>query len=133
MVFKFFAGAMVWNVCGIIHRNFRRKVYKLSLSLAETCPNRNGTCGYGGCIFYGESGAGDFAARRSADVQEQIAQAKKRIEQKTNAKKFIAYFQSFTNTYLPCDVMRRAFTQAAQSMKSARYPSPPGRIAWRRM
>lgn len=71
---------------------------KLSLSSGCSCPNRDGTLGYGGCSFCSAGGSGDFAAA-FAPIDEQLAEAKARIRRKTDAKKFIAYFQSFTNTY----------------------------------
>lgn len=81
-----------------LRRTFGEKVYKLSLSSGCTCPNRDGTIGTGGCSFCSEGGSGEFAAA-PAPVPEQIAEAKKRIGAKTDAKKFIAYFQAYTNTY----------------------------------
>nr|MCR4589030.1 TIGR01212 family radical SAM protein [Lachnospiraceae bacterium] len=77
---------------------FGEKVYRLSLSSGCSCPNRDGTIGYGGCTFCSEGGSGEFAASFQP-VAEQIEEAKTRIEKKTSARKYIAYFQSFTNTY----------------------------------
>ena len=77
---------------------FGGKVYKLSLSSGCTCPNRYGRAGTGGCTFCSEGGSGEFAAGY-APITEQIEEAKKRIASKTDAGMFIAYFQSFTNTY----------------------------------
>ena len=77
---------------------YGEKVYKLSLSAGCTCPNRDGTVGVGGCAFCSAGGSGDFAAG-PAPLEEQIAEARARIARKTDARKFIAYFQSFTNTY----------------------------------
>ncbi|MCR4999344.1 MAG: TIGR01212 family radical SAM protein [Lachnospiraceae bacterium] len=76
------------------------KVYKLSLDAGCTCPNRDGTISTGGCIFCSEGGSGDFA-ERGADMAAQIARAKERIQAKMpeGEGKYIAYFQSFTNTY----------------------------------
>ena len=71
---------------------------KLSLSSGCSCPNRDGTLGYGGCSFCSAGGSGDFAAA-FAPIGQQLEEAKARIRRKTDAKKFIAYFQSFTNTY----------------------------------
>ena len=81
-----------------LKREYGEKVYKLSLSSGCTCPNRDGTLGYGGCTFCSVKGSGDFAADRKP-VGEQIEEAKARIRKKTSAEKFIAYFQAFTNTY----------------------------------
>ena len=77
---------------------FGEKVYKLSLSSGCTCPNRDGTIGYGGCTFCSEGGSGEFASA-PAPVDEQIEEAKKLIMAKSDARRFIAYFQSYTNTY----------------------------------
>ncbi|MCR4806956.1 MAG: TIGR01212 family radical SAM protein [Lachnospiraceae bacterium] len=77
---------------------FGEKVYKLSLSSGCTCPNRDGTIGYGGCTFCSEGGSGEFASA-PAPVNKQIEEAKKLIMAKSDARRFIAYFQSYTNTY----------------------------------
>ena len=77
---------------------YGEKVYRLSLSSGCSCPNRDGTIGYGGCTFCSEGGSGEFAAS-CAPVREQLEAAKERIRGKTDAGKFIAYFQSFSNTY----------------------------------
>ncbi len=91
---------------------YGEKVYKLALSAVTTCPNRDGRLGTRGCLFCGEEGAGSFAEPRAADVSEQIERAKRRIAKKTDARLFIAYFQSFTNTYAPIDYLERVFTEA---------------------
>ena len=77
---------------------YGEKIYKLSLCSGCICPNRDGTVGTGGCTFCSEGGSGEFAAS-PGPLSEQIIDAKKRISAKTDAKRFIAYFQSFTNTY----------------------------------
>lgn len=82
----------------VLQEQYGEKVYKLSLSSGCSCPNRDGTLGYGGCSFCSAGGSGDFAAA-FAPIGQQLEEAKARIRQKTDAKKFIAYFQSFTNTY----------------------------------
>ena len=93
---------------------FGEKVYRLSLSGGMTCPNRDGTLSYGGCAFCSEGGSGDFAADALLPVSEQIQQAKTRIQKKTDCKKFIAYFQSFTNTYAPVDRLQQLFSAAME-------------------
>ena len=82
----------------VLQAQYGEKVYKLSLSSGCSCPNRDGTLGYGGCTFCSEGGSGDFATP-FAPIETQLAAAKQRIARKTDAKKFIAYFQSYTNTY----------------------------------
>ncbi len=80
---------------------FGEKVYKLPISLPLTCPNRNGTCGYGGCIYCSEEGGSHENLENTLSITEQININKEYIGSRYGAKKFIAYFQSFTNTYLP--------------------------------
>ena len=93
-------------------RTFGEKVYKLALDGGMTCPNRDGNLGTGGCIFCSEGGSGDFAASSLLSVNEQIEEAKKAILQKTDCRKFIAYFQSYSNTYAPVNILREKFTAA---------------------
>ena len=95
-----------------LKKQFGTKVYKLALSAATTCPNRDGTVGKGGCIFCGEDGSGSFASPVTMSITEQIETAKAKIKSKTNANKFIAYFQSFTGTYAPIDYLERVFFEA---------------------
>ena len=82
----------------VLLKQYGEKVYKLSLSSGCTCPNRDGTLGVGGCTFCSEGGSGDFAAA-CAPIEAQLEEAKARIRRKTDARRFIAYFQSYTNTY----------------------------------
>ena len=84
-----------------LKQTFGEKVYRLSLNGGMTCPNRDGTLGNHGCIFCSAGGSGDFAAAPDLSVHAQILSAKKRIQAKTGCKKFIAYFQAYTNTYAP--------------------------------
>ena len=91
---------------------FGEKVYRLSLNGGMSCPNRDGSLGIGGCIFCSEGGSGDFASDYDNSISAQIASAKERIVKKTNCKKFIAYFQAYTNTYAPVSYLRRIFTEA---------------------
>ncbi|WP_033154357.1 TIGR01212 family radical SAM protein [Pseudobutyrivibrio ruminis] len=88
-----------------LKEKYNTKVYKLSLSSGCSCPNRDGKLSTGGCIFCSEGGSGDFASSYNTDIEQQIIQAKSRVDQKISNKipeserKYIAYFQSFTNTY----------------------------------
>ena len=79
---------------------FGCKVYKLAIDAGFTCPNRDGTAGLGGCSFCSAAGGGDFA-EAGCNIQMQLEQAKKRVAFKNKGGKYIAYFQSFTNTYAP--------------------------------
>lgn len=87
------------------------KVYKLSLDGGFTCPNRDGTVSTGGCIFCSSLGGGEFAERGN-NISEQLERAKRRVEDKIKDGKYIAYFQSFTNTYAPYDRLKSIFYEA---------------------
>lgn len=90
---------------------FGCKVYKLAIDGGFTCPNRDGTLGTGGCIFCSEQGGGEFA-EKGCDILLQLEKAKKRVENKTNSGKYIAYFQAFTNTYADYDTLKRIYYEA---------------------
>lgn len=87
------------------------KVYKLSLDGGFTCPNRDGSISTGGCIFCSALGGGEFA-QKGSDIPSQLELAKKRVQAKLKQGKYIAYFQSFTNTYGPYDRLKELFYQA---------------------
>ena len=86
------------------------KVYKLSIDAGFTCPNRDGTLGTGGCIFCGADGGSAFAAR-AGSIADQLQEAKKKVAFK-GGEKFVAYFQSFTNTYAPVEHLEACYRQA---------------------
>ena len=90
---------------------FGCKVYKLSIDGGFSCPNRDGRVGTGGCIFCNETGSGDFAAH-CGSITQQLQDAKKWVEKKNKGGKYIAYFQSFTNTYAPAEILRRRYLEA---------------------
>lgn len=91
---------------------FGEKVYKISLNGGMTCPNRDGTLSDKGCIFCSRGGSGEFSASDSLSITEQIEESKQKIAAKTDCKKFIAYFQPFTNTYASVSYLREIFTEA---------------------
>ena len=114
-----------------LKNTFGEKVYKLSLDAGMTCPNRDGHVGRGGCAFCSAGGSGDFACGQKEsgknpeedayhlrfrcspdDIHEQIDRAKEQVASKTNCRKFIAYFQAFTNTYAPIEYLRSIFSAA---------------------
>lgn len=95
-----------------LKEQFHEKVYKLALDGGMTCPNRDGTLGRNGCIFCSGGGSGEFAGDRKLSITEQLNQQKKQIEKKFPARKFIAYFQAFTNTYAPMEKLEALFTEA---------------------
>lgn len=95
-----------------LKEKFGCKVYKISLDCGFTCPNRDGTLGYGGCIFCSEGGSGDFAESRSMSVTEQIESGKEKVKNKIKSGKYIAYFQAFTNTYADINTLEKLYTEA---------------------
>ncbi len=99
-----------------MRRRFGTKVYRLALQSGCTCPNRDGTIGTGGCTFCSEGGSGEFAAS-PAPVAEQIAAARRRVDPKIPAsipaedRRYIAYFQSYTNTYGDPEELRALYAE----------------------
>ena len=92
-------------------QKFGCKVYKLSLDGGFTCPNRDGTKSFGGCIFCSASGSGDFA-KSGTDILKQLEEAKALVESKNKSGKYIAYFQAFTNTYASPEILREKYLTA---------------------
>lgn len=97
-----------------LRQRYGEKVYKLPVSLPVTCPNRDGNCGKGGCVFCGEIGAGYENLPASMTVEMQIAANRIHIAAKYKAKKFIPYFQNFSNTYLPIPQLEQYIHEACQ-------------------
>ena len=91
---------------------FGDKVYKISLNAGFSCPNRDGKIDTKGCIFCSKGGSGDFAESKNLSITEQIENGKRRVEKKISSGKYIAYFQAFTNTYAPVEVLREKFYEA---------------------
>lgn len=97
---------------------FGEKVYKISLETGMTCPNRDGTLDNRGCIFCSGKGSGDFAAPLADSITRQIdAGIRGLSSRKKVGDKFIAYFQSFTNTYAPISVLRDMYEEALRHPK----------------
>ncbi len=97
-------------ISDVLKEQYGEKIYRLALSSGCTCPNRDGTVGTGGCTFCSEGGSGEFASA-PAPVAEQIEKAKALVRGKTAGQHFIAYFQSFTNTYGDMDRLRRLYEE----------------------
>lgn len=95
-----------------LREKFKCKVYKIPLDAGFSCPNRDGTVSFGGCIFCGESGSGDFAGDRLLSIHEQFDAIKKIMNKKWKNGKYIAYFQAYTNTYAPIEVLRQKYSEA---------------------
>ena len=95
-----------------LKNTFGEKVYKLSLDIGTTCPNRDGTLDTRGCIFC-HKGSSHFAAAKG-NISEKLQKAKERVIGKTKANKFIGYFQSFTNTYAPVSYLEPIFREVIE-------------------
>ena len=95
-----------------LKQTFGCKVYKLSINGGFTCPNRDGSLDTRGCIFCSGFGSGEFSTSKDLSITNQIEEAKKRVENKIKDGKYIAYFQSFTNTYAPLDQLRSKYEEA---------------------
>lgn len=98
-----------------LQMRFGEKLYKISLETGCTCPNRDGTLGTGGCIFCSSGGSGEFAECVQEDINLQIEYAKARVSQKFKGSHYIAYFQSYTNTYGDIDRLRQIYFTAAEN------------------
>ncbi len=90
-----------------LKERYGERVYKIPLDGGFTCPNRDGKCGFGGCIFCGESGAGEHTL--PLPLPEQMERGMRFAREKKHANKFIAYFQSFTGSYAPISVLREKY------------------------
>ena len=97
-----------------LKNTFGEKIYKITLNGGMTCPNRDGRCGTGGCIFCSAKGSGDFAGSAALPIEAQLARGKKDLAQKRPIRSYIAYFQAFTNTYAPVDYLENIFSRAVR-------------------
>lgn len=88
---------------------YKSKIAKVSLNAGFTCPNRDGTCGTGGCIFCSQNGSGDFAGNINDSLQEQFNKISQIMRKKWPQCQFIAYFQANTNTYGSIDKLKKTF------------------------
>jgi len=91
---------------------FGCRVQKITIDAGLTCPNRDGTSSTGGCIYCNARGSGSGAFDRGLSVTDQLLQGKSFLARRYKAKKFIAYFQSFSNTYAPPEILKRLYDEA---------------------
>ena len=109
------------TISEVLKEKYGEKIYRLSLESGCTCPNRDGSKGTGGCSFCSLNGSGDFAVPLEHEtnslndlLDRQITKAKEIISRKTNAKRFIAYFQSYSNTYGDPAYLENLYTAVAE-------------------
>lgn len=88
------------------------KVFKVSLNGGFSCPNIDGTVGYGGCIYCSKTGSGEFAGDKKDEIHEQFTKVKTMMHKKWPEAKYIAYFQARTNTYAPVPVLKELYEEA---------------------
>ena len=94
-----------------LKNKFNTKVFKVSLNGGFTCPNLDGTKGYGGCIYCSKSGSGDFGGNPNKELTTQFKEIKEVESKKWPNSKYIAYFQARTNTYAPLEVLKAKYEE----------------------
>jgi len=106
-------GALYRDYNSYLREKFGCRVQKITLDAGLTCPNRDGTVGVDGCIYCNPKGSGTGASRFSG-ISEQVSTAKEKLARKYKAKKFIGYFQSFSNTYAPLPKLVALYREALE-------------------
>ncbi|RSK28246.1 TIGR01212 family radical SAM protein [Bacillus sp. HMF5848] len=99
-----------WNYH--LRQTFGEKIFKVALDGGFDCPNRDGTVAHGGCTFCSAAGSGDFAGNRADDLHTQFNEIKEKMHHKWKDGKYIAYFQAYTNTHAPVEVLKEKFETA---------------------
>ena len=102
-------GRRYYSLDSFLKEKFGEKLYKISLDGGMTCPNRDGRISHGGCIFCSAGGSGDFAASSALSIDERIEYAKTLVSRKYDGSQYIAYFQSYSNTYAPVEYLEKLF------------------------
>ena len=95
-----------------LKRVFGCRVHRISVDAGFTCPNRDGTVGSSGCLFCSDRGSGSFGIARGESVADQLEHGKEIMVRKYKAKKFLAYFQPYSNTYAPIATLAALFDAA---------------------
>ena len=102
-----------------MRRIFGKKACKVPIDGGFTCPNRDGSKGYGGCTFCSGSGSGEFTAGREYSITEQIDKGAEMMRRKWKDAALIPYFQSFTGTYAPIERLKVLYSEALSHPESA--------------
>lgn len=97
-----------------LKNEYGEKVYKIPINLPVSCPNRDGACGEGGCIFCGDVATGFESQANTLSVKQQMENNIDYIGRRYKAKKFIAYFQNFTSTYIPLALFEQYILEATE-------------------
>ncbi|HCD19096.1 TIGR01212 family radical SAM protein [Macrococcoides caseolyticum subsp. caseolyticum] len=99
-----------WNYH--LRNKFGKKIFKVALEGGFDCPNRDGTVAFGGCTFCSAAGSGDFAGDRVDPIPVQFEKIKNKMHEKWQEGEYIAYFQAFTNTHAPLEVLKEKYEAA---------------------
>ncbi len=105
-------GKFYYSYGEYLRKVFPYKVYKIALDVGFTCPNRDGSAGYGGCIYCENRSFSPNSGREEKSVETQIREGIEFYRRNFKARKFIAYFQAYTNTYGPVGVLRELYDRA---------------------
>ena len=105
-------GAYYYDLNTYFRAQFGERVHKLTVDAGFDCPNRDGTIATGGCIYCNAQGSGTGHHARGLSIREQLERSKAPVARRFKAHKFIAYFQSFSNTYAPLPLLRQAYAEA---------------------
>jgi len=105
--FKYTNSNKRYHTLDYFYKNkFNQKIFKVSLNANFSCPNIDGTVGYGGCIYCSKTGSGEFAGNREDEIVKQFNEVKEIMLKKWPDAKYIGYFQARTNTHAPVEVLR---------------------------
>ena len=105
-------GQRYYDLNTYFRKHFGERVHKLTVDAGLGCPNRDGTLGTGGCIYCNARGSGSGAASRGLSITAQLEAARIPVARRFKARRFLAYFQSFSNTYAPVHVLRAMYDEA---------------------
>ncbi len=103
---------LYYDLNSYLRQKFGCRVQKITLDAGLTCPNRDGTLSSRGCIYCNDRGSGTGAAGKGIGIRQQILQAQTALKRRYKASKFLAYFQSYSNTYAPLPKLRSLFEEA---------------------
>lgn len=110
--FKYSDSNKRYHTLDYFYKNkFGSKVFKVSLNAGFNCPNKDGTLGYGGCIYCSKLGSGDYAGKVEESLTEQFQKIKNMMLKKWPTAKYIGYFQANTNTYAPVGVLKQKYEE----------------------
>ena len=112
MMFKYTLDNKRYHTLNYYYKNkFGIKVFKVSLNAGFSCPNLDGTIGYGGCIYCSKSGSGEFGGDKNKSLTEQFNEMKEVVNKKHIPCKYIGYFQARTNTYADVETLRKKYEE----------------------